>query len=299
MRRITFFAPSLKTLAKYQPVWNQIESILEDKRELYDFVPNAKDIWLRDFMPFQRHDGEFLIYRFNPDYLQEKNERYITNCRDAFLAAGGSDVLSSNICNHTNLILDGGNMIKCTDKHGIDCVIMTTKVLYENPGLTHHDIILELEDSLNAEVILIPWDTAETYGHADGMVRSLGKGKLLLNCYSDFDINLGKAIRKAVGNRFEIMELRYGDKFRDNSWCHLNYLELRTIILVPICNIASDKLAVEQIEKLTGKKCIPVLMSNIIAEGGALHCISWTMDTKIIFENKLGFGHPLFFPQCQ
>lgn len=299
MRRITFFAPFLKTLAKYEPVWNQIESIFEDKRELYDFVPNAKDIWVRDFMPFQRHDGEFLIYRFNPDYLQGKNERYITNCRDAFLASGGSAVLSSNICNHTNLILDGGNMIKCTDKHGIDCVIMTTKVLYENPGLTHHEIILELEDSLNAEVILIPWDTAETYGHADGMVRSLGKGKLLLNCYSDFDINLGKAIRKAVGNRFEIMELRYGDKFRDNSWCHLNYLELRTIILVPICNIASDKLAVEQIEKLTGKKCIPVLMSNIIAEEGALHCISWTMDTKIIFKNKLGFGHPLFFPQCQ
>lgn len=288
MRRITYFAPFLKTLTKYQSVWSQLETILEDEKELYDFVPNAKDIWVRDFMPFQRHDGKFLIYRFNPDYLQGKYEKYITNCRDAFLEVGGNGVLSSNICNHTNLILDGGNMIKCKDKAGIDCVIMTTKVLYENPGLSHHEVLFELEECLNAEVILIPWDKEEPYGHADGMVRSLGEGKLLLNCYSDFDINLGKAIRTALGDRFEIMELSYADKFREKSWCHLNYLELRNVILVPVGNMASDKLALVQIEKLKGKKCIPVQMSRIIAEGGALHCISWAMDTKLICENKLG-----------
>lgn len=299
MRRITYFTPFLKTLSKYKDVWNQIETILEDEKELYDFVPNANDIWVRDFMPFQRHDGEYLIYTYNPDYLQGKDERYITNCRDAFLAIGGSGVLSSDICNHTNLILDGGNMIKCRTKDGIDCVIMTTKVLYENPELSHHEILIELEKCLNAEVILIPWDTEEPYGHADGMVRSIRDGKLLLNCYSDFDENLGKAIRKALGDRFEIFELHYGEKWREKSWCHLNYLELRNIILVPAGNIASDKLAVEQIEKISGKKCIPIMMSKIIAEGGALHCISWTMNNRIIFENKFGFGHPLFIHQCQ
>ena len=195
--------------------------------------------------------------------------------------------------------LDGGNLIKCRDTDGKDCVIMTTKVLYENPNLSHHEILLELEECLNAEVILIPWDIEEPYGHADGMVRSVADGKLLLNCYSDFDIKLGKAIRKALGNRFEILELSYGDKFREKSWCHLNYLELSDIILVPSCNITSDKLAVEQIEKLMSKKCIPIQMSEIITHGGALHCISWTMSTTIIFENKLRFSHPLFFPRCQ
>lgn len=299
MRSITYFAPHLKALAKYKPVWSQIKTILEDHKELYDFVPNAKDIWVRDFMPFQRHDDEFMIYCFNPDYLQGKDEKYITNCRDAFLASGGGSVLSSNICNHTNLILDGGNMIKCKDKDGVDCVIMTAKVLCENPGLSHHEILIELEECLNAEVILIPWDTEEPYGHADGMVRSIGVGKLLLNCYSDSDVKFGNAIRKALDKRFEIFELRYDDLCEKQSWCHLNYLELRNIILVPVGNIASDKPALEQIEELTGKKCIPVQMSEIIADGGAMHCISWTMDTGIIFNHKLGFGHPLFFSQCQ
>ena len=299
MKTIHYFSPWLKSLKKYQPVWAQIESALIAENEIYDFVPNAADIWVRDFMPFQRHDGEFVVYRYNPDYLQGKDSRYITNCRDAFLAIGGGDALSSAICNHTNLIIDGGNMIRCTDKDGADCVIMTTKVLYENPGHSHHEILFELDNIFNAEVILIPWDIAENTGHADGMVRNLGKGRLLMNCYEDMDPNLGLAIKKALGHRFEILELTYGDKFRENSWCHLNYLELRNALLVPTASIASDKVALKQLENIIGKKCIPISMSKIISEGGAMHCISWSMNTRIFRESGISFGHPLFASQCQ
>ena len=272
---------------------------MEKEGELFDFVPNANDIWVRDFMPLQLHNDEFLIYQYNPDYLQGEKRSYITNCRDAFLAAGGREALSSNICTHTNLILDGGNMIKCIDKNGVECVIMTTKVLYENPSLSHHEILLELEECLNAEVILIPWDTTEPYGHADGMVRSIRPDKLLLNCYEDFDSSFAAAIRKALGERFEICELKYGDKVRDNSWCHLNYLELSNVVLVPVAGLPSDNLALEQIETFTKKRSVAIHMPQIINEGGALHCVSWTMSTKIFFENKLFFCHPIFYPQCQ
>ena len=299
MRTIHYFSPWLTSLKKYQSIWVQIESALAAENEIYDFVPNSADIWVRDFMPFQRHDGEFVVYRYNPDYLQGNNSRYITNCRDAFLEIGGSDALSSAICNHTNLIIDGGNMIRCTDKDGVDCVIMTTKVLYENPGLSHHEILLELDDIFNAEVILIPWDTEEETGHADGMIRSLGSGKLLMNCYADIDPNLGNAIKKALGNRFEIQELKYGDMCREKSWCHLNYLELRNAVLVPTASIASDKVALKLLENIIGKKCIPISMAKIISEGGAMHCISWSMNTRIFREAGIGFGHPLFVPQCQ
>ena len=299
MRKITFFAPFLESMTTYKSVWNQIEQILQQENELYDFAPNAKDIWVRDFMPFQRHDGEFLIYRYSPDYLRGKYQKYITNCRDAFLESGGRDVLSSNICNHTNLIIDGGNMIKCRDKNDVDCVIMTTKVLYENPDLSHHEILLELEDCLNAEVILIPWDMGEPYGHSDGMVRCIGDGKMLINCYTDYDKKFRDILKKVLENRFEVHELSYGNKYRKNSWCHLNYLELRNVILVPVANLASDRLAIAQIEKFTKKQCVPISMSKIISDGGALHCVTWSMDTSIILENKLHFCHPFFNPQCQ
>ena len=78
MRTIHYFSPWLKSLKKYQPVWAQIESALTSENEIYDFVPNAADIWVRDFMPFQRHDGEFVVYCYSPDYLQGKGSRYIT-----------------------------------------------------------------------------------------------------------------------------------------------------------------------------------------------------------------------------
>lgn len=277
MRTIHYFSPWLKRLAEYKKVWAQIESVLTAENELYDFVPNAADIWVRDFMPFQRHDGDLVIYRYNPDYLQGKDSKYITNCRDAFLEIGGNS--NSSTCHQTDLVIDGGNMIRCTDKSGKNCVIMTTKVLYENPQMPQHEILPQLFNIFNAEVVLIPWDLDESYGHADGMVRSIGRGRLLLNCYSDIDPQFGKAIKKALNHRFELQELQYRSKHRDKSWCHLNYLELRNAVLVPAASIASDRMALEQIGKITGKKCIPVSMAPVVREGGAMHCISWTMKS--------------------
>ena len=297
MRTIHYFSQCFRDIKKYNAVWGQIENALNQQNATYDFIPNANDIWARDFMPFQRHDGEFVIYRYNPDYLQ-KRPKYITNCRDAFLDIGGKDALSSSICHHTNLVIDGGNIIKCSDRNGTPCVIMTTKVLYENKGWSHHEILMELDEIFNAEVILIPWDIAEEYGHADGMIRSIGKGQLLMNCYTDMDSELGKVLKKALANRFELHELHYGDKFQENSWCHLNYLELYDAVLVPVANLASDSLALKQIEEILGKKCIPISMKSVIVGDGAMHCISWSMDTHILFEHEIVFGHPMLCPQC-
>ena len=119
-----------------------------------------------------------------------------------------------------------------------------------------------------------------------------------MNCYTDMDPNLGNAIKKALGNRFDIQELIYGDMHREHSWCHLNYLELRNAVLVPTASIASDKVALKLLENIIGKKCIPISMAKIISEGGAMHCISWSMNTRIFREEDINFGHPLFAPQC-
>lgn len=298
MRTITYFSPWLKSLSRYKKVWQQIETAMHGLNELYDFVPEAKDLWVRDFMPLQRHDGEFIIYRYSPDYLQGKYSRYITNCRDAFLQIGGRSVLSSGISHNTNLVIDGGNAINCVDRNGVDCVVMTAKVLYENPGLTHHEILIELEDIFEAEVIIVPWDTSEEFGHADGMVRSLGEGRLLLNCYSDMDSSFGAVLKKSLSGRFDLEYLEYGKLFSEKSWCHINYLELRDAVLVPLAGIESDLFAIELIEKFTGKNVIPISMSPVVSDGGAMHCISWTMKTDAILENKIVFGHPMFEPQC-
>lgn len=278
MIRKYYFSQWLTSFKKYSDVWARIQAALTAENEQFDFIPDTADIWVRDFMPFQRFDGDYVVYRYNPDYLQGKAAKYITDCGEAFRAVAGDEILTSNKCHHTDLVIDGGNMIKCVDRNGAQCVIMTSKVLYENPTFSRKEILIRLCEILDAEVILIPWDTEEPYGHSDGMIRSIGNGKLLMNCYQDMDAKLWKAIVMALGSRFEIVELSYGTMCREKSWCHLNYLELRDAILVPTANIASDKVAISQIGAATGKRCIPISMSKIIAEGGAMHCISWSMD---------------------
>ena len=287
MANTIFFSHFIKEFVKYSKAWNQIEAALADENVSATFVEASKDIWVRDFMPFQCHDGKYLIYNYNPDYLHGKYRRYITNSREAFASIGGNP--SADNCRTTDLVIDGGNMIKCVDRNGVNCVIMTTKVLHENPGLSYHEILNRLEEALGAEVILIPWDTAEPYGHADGMVRSLGPGKLLINCYQDYkDGNntvqlehIGHSIKKALEKRFDIASLSFGSKHRKNSWCHLNYLEVGNAVLVPCGSIASDRPALKQIGELTGRRAVPISMAKIIAEGGALHCISWASTSPI------------------
>lgn len=297
MRRIFYFADCLSNKSDFKECWTLIKRKFEEKNILFGLVNGTKDIWARDFMPFQRHDGEFVIYKYEPDYLKNELE-YQTNCLEAFLNIFGRGILDSPFCHHTNLIIDGGNMIKCIDKSGNKCIIMTTKVLYENPGLSHRDIINELEFATEAEIILIPWDTEERYGHSDGMVRNIREGELLLNCYEDFEIMQGnkpgkaensfsRTLKKSLYHKFNIKELRYGAKCHKYSWCHINYIDIGNEILVPVCGIPTDELALLQISIATGKKTTPIPMKEIIKEGGALHCISWDMDMTILIENNI------------
>lgn len=277
MTEKTFFSPWLKDLKKFANVWEQITTILRNHNKNFELIPAANDIWVRDFMPIQRHDGKLIIYTYRPDYLEGDKGRYITDCREALTSVNKDDGLAPRGVIETDLVIDGGNAVKCIDKDGKRCVIMTTKVLYENPQLSHSETISKLSTIFDADIILIPWDTDEPFGHSDGMVRALSPGKLLLNNYCESAPKFNYVLKLALEPRFEIAQLQYGDKSREKSWCHINYLELSDLILVPTASLASDKLALQQIESLTGKKCLPVSMAPIVADGGAMHCISWTL----------------------
>ena len=36
------------------------------------YFVNAKDIWLRDFMPVKTHDGRYVSFRYEPSYLHKR-----------------------------------------------------------------------------------------------------------------------------------------------------------------------------------------------------------------------------------
>lgn len=131
-------------------------------------LQGTSDIWCRDYMPIQLYENKFIGYEYAPDYLDypggtayQTNPARILNKLDI-------DVIQSGI------ILDGGNVIK-TNKG----VIMVDKVFKENSHLRKDILIKRLETYFDNEIIFLPWDKDEEYGHADGIVRAHSKKAVL------------------------------------------------------------------------------------------------------------------------
>ena len=139
--------------------WRNIETALKEHNVPFGLMPDTKDIWARDFMPIQKGQHSFLGYEYNPDYLQDEQEyitRNVRNCYD----------FSRKFLTVLDAIIDGGNVIKCGNK-----IIMTDKLFIENKGKERETFQEYLEELFGCELVIIPWDKEEKYGHSDGMVR--------------------------------------------------------------------------------------------------------------------------------
>ena len=238
--------------------------------EFLRHTDSSKHIWARDYMPIQLTKTRFLQYRYAPDYLKGYEDYippYQTICRGLHLKL-----------KETPLVIDGGNVVKFRN-----CVVMTDKVLKENPGYTERYIRLQLEEAFGCEILLIPWDRYEMFGHADGMVRAIGDYYILMNNYCDFDRDLKQRLRDALSGRFCIAELHY-DVPRPSrlSWAYLNFLQVNNCIFVPGLGSREDEQALEQIQKLYARHKVILIpgCQELVKEGGALNCISWNIQRK-------------------
>ena len=235
-----------------------------------EYLPHSnskKHVWARDYMPIQLEKDKFLLYRYTPDYLKGFEDfipDYPSICKSLQLN-----------CVTTDIVLDGGNVVKCGDK-----VIMTDKIIQENPTKFYRNMIAELENHFQAQIVLVPWDRYEKYGHADGMVRWIDGNRVLLNNYADFDPSLRKELKKTLSEHFTVEELAYGsNKHAKLSWAYINFLQTSKCIFVPGLGIEEDGIAREQIQKFypdykvfTIDDCL-----RLVQDGGALNCVTWNI----------------------
>ena len=54
---------------KYPDTFHRLISLLKEEGVEWAIIPHTKDIWSRDYMPIQIDDNDFLLYRYEPDYL--------------------------------------------------------------------------------------------------------------------------------------------------------------------------------------------------------------------------------------
>ena len=108
-------------LPKKCPTLNQyLAKVLDEKGIPYAYLSETKDIWCRDFMPIQIAEDCFVSYKYTPDYLQDKTGLRLQTNPEAVLQAQQNrltHVLQNAV--KVDLILDGGNVVKCGNIEGL------------------------------------------------------------------------------------------------------------------------------------------------------------------------------------
>ena len=257
-------------LSYYVPVCRNLLNALYGEQILAEFLPytsSYKQIWARDYMPLQLEKTMVLFYEYWPDYLMGY-DGYTPNVLKIIdeLHLGRIPV---------DIILDGGNVVKCGDK-----VIMTDKIFLENDRMEKIELITMLEDYLQVQIVIIPWDRYEIFGHSDGMVQWIEGNRVLINNYIDTDPCFRKKLLEALTPYFVVEELEFNTpRLNKLSWAYLNFLRVENKIFVPGLNTKEDPLALQQIQQFYPDcKVIQVQGCEELArDGGALHCVTWNI----------------------
>ena len=248
-----------------------LSKALTDNAVRYRILDNTNDIWCRDFMPIQTDERRFVFYTYNPDYLQARHKRrYITDVNRVqnidFLHQAETVIL--------DLVLDGGNVVKCGHK-----VVMTDKVFSENSERSRLEVQRLLEEAFQCDIVFLPWDENEKCGHSDGILHYVGDNRVLLTNYDDFDKAFAHAFLRILEKHFEVIPLKYNVKRQHaRSWSYINFLQVGPLVLVPQLGIPEDEQALQQIaEAMPQCKVVGIPALEAVRKGGALNCISWNI----------------------
>lgn len=263
-------------LSEKCPVLNaHITGALQKQGIPFFYLSGTKDIWCRDYMPIQIDEGRYIFYKYTPNYLQDKIGLQLqTSPEDVFQTKANQ--LQSNFGKSIaiDLVVDGGNVVKCDDK-----IVMTDKVFVENKDKSPEEVHRLLEEVFRSEIIFLPWDKNEKYGHSDGIIHYLGNKRILMTNYADFDKNLANNYLRILEKHYDIVTLKYIVKRKhQRSWAYINFLQVGNLVLVPQLEIPEDEQALEQIIRLMpDSEVVGIPALEAVRRGGALNCISWNI----------------------
>ena len=273
---IVYLSDLLQTDERFEKTCNRLIQILEKRNIKYKFLKSTKDIWCRDYMPIQIDNEEFIQFRYEPSYLKN----------DLRLQSNPSKVCKANKIEpkFSNINLDGGNVVNWSNK-----AIISDRVFDENPEYSDKSkLIRELENLLNAEIIIIPQINTDMTGHADGMIRFVDQNTILGNDRNQEYKYWIDGINKVCKNHnlkyidipfFENREIN--KKYPYNAiGCYVNYLEVDNLILLPVFEVEGnkDKEVLELFKSIFPNRIIETINYNEIGFfGGLLNCTTWTI----------------------
>ncbi len=233
----------------------------------YRFLPNTKDIWVRDFMPVRTRSGRMISFRYEPSYLRDYPELRTDFRRDIAPQLALTPL-------HSDINLDGGNAVFSPSGAR---VLISDRVFSENPEYPSAALVHELSELLEAEVLIIPSLKSDMTGHADGMARFLDDRTVL--CSRPLSpCGFEQKVKRAVqGCGLDTVDFPFAPTGGFSAvGCYLNYLETEQAVFLPVFGIEQDAEAAAAAQQIFRREVVPVSIRAIARQGGCLNCISWT-----------------------
>ena len=264
-----YFSSLLKTNPQYSLSAENLFSVLSDSGEKFTLFDGARDIWARDYMPVKTKSGKYISFRYDPSYLAD-DLQLKTNFKTDIAPHFALPVTYSNIN------LDGGNVVFSPSKTK---AVITDRVFSENPEYDKNTLLLELENLLEAEIIIIPSLISDMTGHADGVVRFVNENTVIGND-SPYKNGYEQKVKMSLKKHgISVVDFPYFDSAGISAvGSYLNFLETENHIFLPVFGSVQDETAVKRATEIFDKKIVAVNINSIAEEGGVLNCISWEMN---------------------
>ena len=266
-----YLADTLPT--KYPDFYKRFETVLRKYDIRFDLLPGTKDVWAVDYMPIQTDRNKFVRFVYNPVYLRAKKYQNTISDVDEICRVMGFETIK------TDIILDGGNVVRWTNK-----VLMTDRVFKDNPTFERKTLIKALYELLQVDKIyFVPEQPGDFTGHADGMVRFVDENTVIVNDYRKEKEHFRRAFDIALHNTgldyITIPYNVYENKSKDNAnGAYINFLQMENTVIIPTFGTKEDDLAVGQLETIfVGHKIATVESNEIANDGGILNCITWNI----------------------
>lgn len=265
-----YFSSLLKTNDTYKSATERLFTALTAHGVQYKLLENTRDIWLRDFMPVKTKSGKYISFRYEPSYLNDYPE-----LRTDFRKEIAPSLSLENLV-YSDINLDGGNIVFSPSRK---TAVISDRIFMENWNYSSAELVQELEQLLEARVIIIPSLRSDMTGHADGMVRFVDENTVVTNAPPS-PYGFETKVKKSLQNYgFNAIDFPYFYSKGDSAvGCYLNFLETEQAIFLPVFGVDMDSEAVETAKNIFNKTIIPVNINEIAEYGGLLNCISWEFE---------------------
>ena len=277
MTNFVYISDKLKEF--YPRTYSRLTKLFNEMDIEWGEVEGTKDIWIRDYMPIQLSREHFFVYKYDPDYLKNSGNKYLTDSQTIY-----KGVLQNFKLRDLGIILDGGNVVSCASYR-----ILTDKIFIENgKKLYDPEFCRQIENVLESKVLYLPWHrefpkkpNSDVYGHADGFVQWTGCNKVLMSNYRDYHPKEAEEMRHRLEDAgFEVKEMLFNvpNPNMDFNWAYINYLRVGNKIIVPTFGIPEDDQALNYVKESNPLCTVrSIRMRDIVSNGGALHCITWNI----------------------